>query len=123
MESGDPSAPQTRLAVSGSGRQVWVDLTSADRLKVINELPSRWPDVIKARESGKSLDEIALWAKCPPPCKPSCRFEDKTVTGAVDVAERVHLGPACLAYLVAECYGHIESRLSDIAQARAKLLP
>jgi hypothetical protein len=108
----DPRTPQRRLAVSPSGAQVWVEVTSGDRLKIIAELPSRWPEVIKARERGESLESIARWAKCPPPCEPTCRLVDDT-----------HDGPACLSYLVAECYAHIETRLADLAATRARLYP
>ena len=119
-----PGESQTRHAVSPSGREVWVTVTGDDRLAVIKRLPGRWPEVIKARERGQSLDEIGRWAKVPPPCKPSCRFkETPSAEGLEVVADMVHLGPECLAWYVADCYRYIETELQDLANRRARLMP
>lgn len=102
-------------------------VTGDERLAVINRLPGRWPEVIKARERGQSLDEISRWAKVPPPCKPACRFKEAVEPGSglevVTVNEWIHIGPECLAWYVADCYRYIETELQDLANRRARLMP
>lgn len=103
----DPRAPQTRMATTPSGRQVWVELSGDDRLRVIKGLKSRWPEVIMARESGETLEQIrdklhirfAINEHCQGTCDPPC-FKD----------------------LVSACYAAIETELHDIAQKRARLM-
>lgn len=94
-EAADPSRPQRRVAVTPSGRQVWIEITSEDRLRVINQLPSRWPDVVKARERGETMEQIHRWARL----------------SREDLAE--NLGAV---------YGIIESALHDLAASRARLM-
>lgn len=103
----DPSIPQTRAAVSPSGRQVWVTITQEDRLELINQLPGRWPEVIKARERGQSIEQIHRWAKVPLTPEHECR-------GACD--------PPDLRCLMSTCYSWIETELHAIAQNRARLM-
>ena len=128
-EPGDPRNVQKRLAVSPSGRTVWVEVTGDDRLRIVKQLPSRWPEVIMARERGETLERIASWAKVPPPCKPACRIHSPSAiserTGLAVVAENAgeHVGPACLSYLIAECYNFVENRLNDLVETRARLMP
>lgn len=127
-EPGDPRNVQKRLATTPSGRAVWVEITGDDRLSIVKNLPSRWPDVIMARERGVSPDEIARWAKVPPPCKPSCRIHNPTATsesGLVIVAEAAgaHIGEPCLNYLIAECYNYVEAQLNELAAKRARMMP
>lgn len=122
----DPRATQKRIATTLSGRQVWIDITGDDRLRAIMQLPSRWPDVIKARERGESLQSIARWAKCPPPCQPECRLTPalRSPSGLVlpDTGGE-HMGPDCLAWLVSACYTNIETALADLAVRRGRLMP
>ena len=121
-EFADPRITQRRIATTPSGRRVDVPVTSEDRLRLINQLPSRWPDVIKARERGESLEQIARWAKVPPPCRPHCRSVDVKHDDRPDLAERVHEGPECLAFLMSRCYAVLETKLHELAQIRAKLM-
>ncbi len=121
-DGADPRRTQKRVAVSPSGRQVLVDITGDDRLRLINQLPGRWPDVMKARERGETLDQIARWAKVPTPCRPTCRFRDVNATDDGEVRERVHVGDACLRFYVSHIYADLETQLHDIAQRRAKLM-
>ncbi|HLI23355.1 MAG TPA: hypothetical protein VKU91_00245 [Acidimicrobiales bacterium] len=126
----DPRHPQQRLAVTPSGRAAWVTITGDDRLQIIRQLPSRWPEVIIARERGDPLEQIATWAKCPPPCKPSCRLKESGATAdqlleAVDrgwMPEHQHVGEPCLSWLIAECYAYVETQIQDLANKRARLM-
>jgi hypothetical protein len=105
----DPRRTQKRLAVTGSGAGVLVDITGDDRLRLIKEgLPGRWPDVVMARERGDSLEVIHRWARVPLPPEHECR-------GRCD--------PACLRCGIASCYAYLETALHDLAARRAKLLP
>lgn len=132
-DESDPRKTQKRVAMSPSGRQVLVDITGADRLRVINRLPGRWPDVMKARERGETLEQIARWAKVPPACPYGCRFVDvatrdgerweeapKGIEGLV--SERVHQGPECLAFILGYIYAALETELHELAAARARLM-
>ena len=119
----DPRRPQSRLAVTPSGRAVWVELSGDDRLKIVKSLPSRWPEVIMARERGDSLDEIARWVKLPPPCYPSCRLVERKVSElSIDDPVEGHVGPGCLAWYLAAAYAHVETALNDLASKRARLM-
>lgn len=123
-DTADPRNLQRRYQTTPSGRGVWIDLTGDDRLKCIRQLPHRWPEVMIARERGETLDQIATWAKVPTPCKPRCGFTKANIVGGVLIDEGGdHIGPACLAYLVSECYAKLETMLDEIAQKRARLLP
>jgi hypothetical protein len=132
-DGADPRRTQKRVAVSPSGRQVLIDISGDDRLRLINKLPGRWPDVMKARERGETLEQISRWTKVPPPCRPGCRFKNLATRDGetwVDapndpdvVAERVHDGPECLAFLMSRVYAALETDLHDLANRRARLLP
>lgn len=91
----DPSLAQKRIATSPSGREVWVTITSADRLAVIDSFPHRWPEVIKARERGERVEDIAKTVRLP--------FEQFVE----------ELGAA---------YSILETILHDVAQRRARLM-
>lgn len=103
----DPRKPQKRIATTPSGRQVWVELTGDDRLKIIKELPSRWPEVIMARERGEPIEEIRIKLHIRQPINEDCH-------GRCD--------PPCFKDLISDCYSQIETRLHDIAQQRARLM-
>jgi hypothetical protein len=49
---------QHRLCMSKSGVARWIKLTDDDRIRVINMLPGRWPEMVKLREGGMPLDDI-----------------------------------------------------------------
>jgi len=132
-DGADPRRTQKRVAVSGSGRMVTVDISGDDRLRLIKRLPGRWSEVIMARERGDTLEQIARWARVPPPCPHGCRFHDVATRdgetwvdapAGIDglVSERVHVGPPCLSFLMGYIYNALETSLHDIANARAKLM-
>lgn len=106
----DPRKPQRRLATTPSGRQVWVEITGDDRLSLIRQLPSRWPEVLRARERGESLEQIHRWARAelppergPGACQGNCE-------------------PACLRCGLAAAYAWLETELHDLAARRARLM-
>jgi hypothetical protein len=107
-DGADPRHTQKRLAVTGSGRQVLIDISGDDRLRLIGELPGRWPEVIRARERGESLEAIHRWARIALTPELECR-------GRCD--------PACLRCGIASCYAWLETALHDLAARRARLLP
>lgn len=107
-DEADPRRTQKRLAVSGSGRQVLVDITGDDRLRLIRSLPSRWPEIMMARERGESLEKIHRWARIPLPPEYECHGE------CVD---------ACLRCFMAEIYAWLETELHDLAARRGRVLP
>lgn len=120
----DPRTTQKRLAATPSGRQVWVDISGDDRLRIIKALPSRWPEVLMARERGESLDSIARWVKVPPPCKPRCQlFTPRKSELDVLEPEEGHVGEPCLAWHVADAYRWVETEIQALASKRARLLP
>lgn len=123
-DGADPRRTQKRVAVSYTGRQVLVDITGDDRLRLIKALPHRWPEVIMARERGETLEQIARWAHVPPPCRPRCHLKSVKVDpkDPNSVTDQVHDGPACLSYLVAYVYAELETQLNDIAQRRGRLM-
>jgi len=132
-DEADPRRTQKRVALSPSGRQVFVDITGMDRLRLIKKLPGRWPDVVMARERGESLEQISRWAKVPPACPQGCRFHDVATRDGDQwedapadrdrlVTERVHVGPACLAFLLGYIYAQLETDLHDLAQRRARVM-
>lgn len=132
-DGADPRNTQKRVAMSPSGRQVFVDISGDDRLRLIKQLPGRWPEVMMARERGETLDQIARWARVPPPCQYGCRFVNVATrdgeiwedapTGIDNLlTERVHVGPQCLAFLLGYIYNDLETRLHDLANARARLM-
>ncbi len=103
----DPRQAQRRLATTPSGREVWVEISGDDRLAIIRALPSRWPEVIMARERGESIEELARKLHVRQPINPDCHGE---------------CDPPCLKDLIADCYSHIETRLHEVAARRAKLM-
>ena len=107
-DSADPAQPQRRIAVSGSGRQVLVEISSADRLEIIRQLPSRWQEIVKARERGESLEQIHRWARIDLPPAYECRGRCEA---------------PCLRCYLAEVYAWLETALHDLASRRARLLP
>ncbi len=122
-DGADPRRTQKRVAVSPSGRRVLVDITGDDRLRMLREnLPGRWAEVMIARERGDTLDQIARWAKCPPPCNP-CKFARVLdVPGDPDGPKsEVHVGEPCLAFHMARIYAWFETALHDLADRRARL--
>lgn len=131
-DGADPRRTQKRPAMSPSG-PVIIDITGDDRLRLIKQLPGRWPDVMMARERGETLEQIARWAKVPPPCPNGCKFYSvatrdgetwEEAPKGIDnlVTERVHAGPECLAFLLGYVYAELETRLHDLATARASLM-
>lgn len=107
-DEADPSRTQRRVAVSPSGRRVYVEISSEDRLRLIRQLPSRWADVIKAREQGETLEQIHRWARIELPPAHECRGE---------------CAFPCLRCGIATAYAWLETELHDLASRRAKLLP
>jgi hypothetical protein len=120
-DGADPRRTQKRVAVSPSGRQVLVDITGDDRLRLIRMLPGRWPEVIMARERGESLEQIHRWAKVPL-CQPDCHFTNAAVTTDGLVLDQEHVGPPCLRIFVAAVYAMMETDLHEIAARRARLM-
>jgi hypothetical protein len=118
-DEADPRRTQKRIAVSPSGRQVLIDITGDDRLRLISMLPGRWPDVVKARERGETLEQIHRWARVPL-CHPHCQFVN--VSAAGDVSDSVHVGEPCLRYHLAGIYARLETDLHDLASRRARLM-
>lgn len=118
-DGADPRRAQRRIAVSPSGRQVHVEITGDDRLRLIKMLPGRWPDVVIARERGETLEQIHRWARVPL-CYPHCQFAKVPTAG--DVAEEVHVGEPCLRYYLAAIYAQLETDLHELAGRRAYLM-
>lgn len=107
-DEADPRRTQKRVAVSGSGRQVLVDVTGDDRLRLIGQLPGRWPEVVKARERGESLEQIHRWARIALPPEYECRGRCED---------------ACLRCYLSEIYAWLETELHALASRRAAFLP
>lgn len=103
----DPRKGQSRLATTPSGRSVWVEISGDDRLSLVKQLPSRWGEVLMARERGESLEQISRWARAPLLPEGEC-------TGRCE--------PACLRCGMATCYAWLETALHDLAAARARLM-
>lgn len=120
-DGADPRRTQKRIAVSPSGRQVHIDITGDDRLRLIRMLPGRWPDVVMARERGETLEQIHRWAKVPL-CHPNCRFVTVGTGGDDKVSDEVHVGEPCLRYHLAGIYAALETDLHDLAARRARLM-
>lgn len=106
-DGADPRGTQKRYATTPSGRGVWVDITGDDRLRLIRMLPSRWPEVVMARERGDTLEQIHRWAKAALLAEGECQ-------GTCD--------PPCLRCGLAECYKWLETALHDLAASRARLM-
>lgn len=100
----DPRITQKRIATTPSGRQVWVDITGDDRLAVIDRLPSRWPEVIKARELGDSIEQIRDRLRIKMWVNDDCRGE---------------CDPPCFKDQISACYAWIETELHDLAKKKA----
>jgi hypothetical protein len=120
-DGADPRRTQKRVAVSPSGRQVLVDITGDDRLRLIRHLPGRWPEVVMARERGDTLEQIHRWARVPL-CHPDCRFSNSAVTEDGLVLDQSHVGPPCLRVYLAKIYAGLETELHDLAARRARLM-
>lgn len=104
----DPRRPQRRIAITPSGRTAWIEIKGDDRLAVIKRLPHRWPEVVMARETGATLEEIAGRFRVPLPPEHECQGECE---------------PACLREHLATCYAFIETELNELAKRRARWLP
>lgn len=107
-DGADPRKTQKRVAVSASGRQVLIDITGDDRLRLIKALPGRWPEVIMARERGETIEQIHRWARVPLTPIEQCRGE---------------CDPPCLRCHIATLYAWLETELHDLAARRGRLLP
>lgn len=106
-EFADPRLTQRRIATTPSGRRVDVPITGDERLALIKALPSRWPQVVMARERGESLEQIHRWARVPLNPETECRG---------------HCNPPCLRDHLAGIYAWLETELHAIAQRRARLM-
>lgn len=106
-DQADPRRTQKRLAVSPSGRQVMVDITGDDRLRLIRQLPGRWPEVMLARERGESLEGIHRWAAVPLTPEHECKCE---------------CNPPCLRCHLAGIYAWLETELHALASRRARMM-
>ena len=120
-DESDPRRTQKRIAASPSGRQVHIDITGDDRLRLIRKLPGRWPDVVMARERGESLEQIHRWARVPL-CHPHCQFATVPTGGDDKVGDEVHVGEPCLRYYLAAIYAKLETDLHDLASRHAQLM-
>jgi hypothetical protein len=120
-DGADPRRTQKRVAVSPSGRQVLVDITGDDRLRLIRMLPGRWPEVMMARERGETLEQIHRWAKVPL-CHPQCSFRNMPASEDALVRDEVHVGDPCLRYYLAGIYAALETDLHALAASRARLM-
>lgn len=107
-DEADPRRTQKRVAATPSGRQVLIDITGDDRLRLIKSLPGRWPEVLMARERGESIEEIHRWARLPLPPPNECRGQ---------------CAEPCLRCSLAAAYTWLEGELHDLAARRARLLP
>jgi hypothetical protein len=107
LELPDARNQQSRIATTPSGRQVFVPITSDDRLKVIRRLKSRWPEVIMLREQGYTLEQIRDRLHIRQEIRDNCRGDCE---------------PPCFKDLVSACYAIIETDLHQIAADRAKLM-
>jgi hypothetical protein len=103
----DPRVAQSRYATTPSGRLVPVAITGDDRLALIKSLPSRWPEVIMARERGETLEQIHRWAKVPLNPEDECQGR---------------CNPPCLRCHMSSIYAWLETALHDLATSRAKLM-
>ena len=106
-EFADPRLTQRRIATTPSGRRVDVPITGDERLALIKSLPSRWPEVIMARERGETIDQIHRWARVP--CNPETEC-------------RGHCDPPCLRCHMASIYAWLETELHALAAKRARLM-
>ena len=120
-DGADPRRTQLRVAITPSGRRVHVEISQDDRLRLIAMLPGRWPDVVKARERGETMEQIHRWAKVPL-CHPRCQYVTVPTAGDETVADNVHVGEPCLRYHLAGIYAALETDLHDLAARRAKLM-
>ena len=120
-DAADPRRTQKRIAASPSGRQVLIDITGDDRLRLVRMLPGRWPEVVMARERGETLEQIHRWARVPL-CYPTCQFATVSTAGDDTVSDEVHVGEPCLRYHLAGIYSRLETDLHDLASRRARLM-
>jgi hypothetical protein len=107
-DEADPRRTQKRVAVSGSGRQVLVDITGDDRLRLIRSLPGRWPEVMMALERGDTLEQVHRWARMTLPSLSECHGR---------------CSEPCLRCYTSELYAWLETELHELAARRGKLLP
>lgn len=109
----DPRAVQRRLAATPSGREVWVEISGDDRLRLIKALPHRWPEVVMARERGESFKAIHdRFAS-----RLSCSHGWTTANGTIEAD-----GPCELADHLGGIYAWLETAVHDLARDRAKLM-
>jgi hypothetical protein len=119
-DEADPRRTQKRVAVSFTGRQVYVDITGDDRLRLIKSLPGRWPEVMMARESGQTLEQIHRWAHVPLNHPSECYT---MMTASLNrTGQTGQCDPPCLRCHMAAIYNWLETELSDLAQRRGKLM-
>jgi hypothetical protein len=110
LDGADPADPrklQHRHAATPSGREVWVEITGDDRLRIIKKLPGRWPEVMMARERGDTLEQIARWVKLPLNPETECKG---------------HCKPECLRCHLSGIYAWLETELHELANRRAALM-
>jgi hypothetical protein len=50
--------PQRRLVETGDGRRVWVNISDGDILRAIGRLPHNWPDHVRRRYAGESVESL-----------------------------------------------------------------
>jgi hypothetical protein len=103
----DPRTVQYRAAASPSGRLVHVPISGDERLRLIKSLPSRWSEIMMARERGDTLEQIGRWARVPLNPERECRGE---------------CDPPCLRDHMASIYAWLETEINEIAKRRAKLM-
>jgi hypothetical protein len=119
-DEADPRRTQKRIAISYTGRQVFVDITGDDRLRLIKQLPGRWPEVIMARESGQTLEQIHRWAHVPLNHPSLCYA---SMTESHDQLGRTgQCDPPCLRCHMASIYNWLETELHALAMRRGKLM-
>lgn len=118
------NADQRRIATNSRGAQVWVRITPDDRLKVINELEHRWPEIVKAREAGETIEEIhrrlRVQVTLTPTCHPAC--SDAYDAGHLQACHG-ECDPPCFRDLLAAAYAKVETRLHELARRRGWLMP
>jgi len=93
------NAPQQRLAVTPSGRQVWIPITVDDRVACIDEIGKVRPRIaafMKLREQGAEWEQLERQARCSP----------EQLREAISAAWSIY-----------------ETMLCDLAARRAALLP
>ena len=117
---------QRRIATNARGQQVWVKITPDDRLRAINKLEHRWPEIVKAREAGESIEEIhrrlvhVRDIGLTPTCHPAC--SDAYDAGHLQACHG-ECDPPCFRDLLAAAYAQVETTLHELARRRGWLMP